>query len=68
RAYERRGGAFERDAASGAPRDETGVWTVSESEITNSAGERLPRYPGHVAYWFAWNNFIGGDNTLYSVE
>ena len=27
-------------------------------------GEELTRLPGHIAYWFAWSNYLGGVGTL----
>ena len=34
-------------------------WKVSESELKGPAGESLSRLPGHLAYWFAWSNYLG---------
>ncbi|MEM7173224.1 MAG: DUF3179 domain-containing protein [Pseudomonadota bacterium] len=44
-----------------------GIWTISETEIRGPNGESLPRLPGHVAYWFAWNGYFGGDSELYAA-
>ncbi len=35
------------------------TWTVSEAALTSASGETLPRVAGHIAYWFAWNNYLG---------
>jgi hypothetical protein len=40
------------------------IWTVSEAALTSSAGETLPRIAGHIAYWFAWNNYLGPDGEV----
>ena len=42
-----------------------GIWQVSETALLGPAGQRLPRIPGHVAYWFAWDGFLGAKSELY---
>jgi hypothetical protein len=38
--------------------DERGIaWRVGEDAMVTESGERLPRVPGHVAYWFGWYGF-----------
>ncbi|MEQ8396238.1 DUF3179 domain-containing protein [Thalassobaculum sp.] len=34
-------------------------WTVSEEALSDPAGARLSRLPGHVSYWFAWDGYLG---------
>jgi hypothetical protein len=34
-----------------------GVWRIEEDALLGPAGERLPRLPGTLAYWFAWQAF-----------
>ncbi len=34
-------------------------WRVEEAYLEGPDGTRLPRLPGHIAYWFAWENFLG---------
>lgn len=66
RAYERSGHVFEPDLdAENRPVSTAGAWTVSEDALLGPAGERLARIPGHVAYWFAWNNYLGLESDLY---
>ncbi len=36
-----------------------GAWTVGEDALTGPGGETLARLPGHVAYWFAWQSYMG---------
>lgn len=65
RAYERGGRRFE---AAGEPTHLAGpggAWTVGEAALLGPAGERLARLPGHVAYWFAWDGYLGVRSTLY---
>lgn len=66
RAYERRGRVFEAvDGDSDALTAADGTWRVGEEELTGPDGTRLPRVPGHVAYWFAWNGYLGAESELY---
>ncbi len=37
-----------------------GVWRVEEEAIVGLGGEVFARLPGHIAYWFAWSNFLRG--------
>ena len=32
--------------------------------LCSPSGKALPRLPGHIAYWFAWNNYYGGKGEL----
>jgi hypothetical protein len=34
-----------------------GVWRLDEDALVGPQGERLPRLPGTLAYWFAWQAF-----------
>jgi hypothetical protein len=34
-----------------------GVWRLDEDALVGPQGERLPRVPGTLAYWFAWQAF-----------
>ncbi len=33
------------------------IWTVTEDALVGADGTELERLPGHIAYWFAFNNF-----------
>ncbi len=39
---------------------EGGLWRVEEDALVGPGGERLQRLAGHIAYWFAWDNFRNG--------
>ncbi len=41
------------------------AWTLSEDALTASDGRRAPRLPGHISYWFAWDNYLGGVGEVY---
>jgi hypothetical protein len=43
-----------------------GDWTVTEAALVGPKGEKLARLAGHVAYWFAWQNYFGLKAELYT--
>lgn len=34
-------------------------WAIEEDALVAPDGTRLPRLPGHVSYWFAWDGYLG---------
>ena len=42
---------------SGIVRADGGDWRITEDALVPASGEPLPRLAGHIAYWFAWQNF-----------
>ena len=36
------------------------IWNVTEDALVGPGGKRLERLPGHIGYWFAWQNFRAG--------
>ena len=64
RAYER--GPHRFTWSNGTLTDEGGVvWQASETALTSPTGQTLPRVAGHIAYWFAWNNYLGSAASVY---
>jgi hypothetical protein len=56
RAYRAQGLAF--TWKEGALLDGSGrAWSLEESALVGPDGERLPREPGFLAYWFGWNAY-----------
>ena len=58
RAYASGGRRF--TAAEGNPgivRADGGEWRITEDALIPVEGEPLPRLAGHIAFWFAWQNF-----------
>ena len=43
-----------------------GKWKIGEEFLTGPNGKRLPRVPGHISYWFAWDGYLGVKSELYS--
>ena len=71
RAYERDGQVFLKNREDGDLTGEVqgpgGAWTVTEDALIGPNGERLARVAGHIAYWFAWDNYLGVKSELYAV-
>jgi hypothetical protein len=65
RAYERAGPTFSL-GDNGKLRAPGGDWTVTEAALVGPKGEKLARLAGHVAYWFAWQNYFGLKAELYT--
>jgi len=65
RAYERGEWMFQAGKSPGKLRAPTGVWSVTEAALVGPDGAKLPRVAGHIAYWFAWENYLGANATLY---
>lgn len=64
RAYERGGLSFVQKG--GALIDGQGRrWTMGEEALTTEGAAALPRVAGHVAYWFAWDGYLGEAADLY---
>ena len=68
RAYAREGRSFEASVDRGRLSGPGGVWRVEEEALVGPDGTRLPRVPGHVAYWFAWDGYLGVQSELYAEE
>ncbi len=41
------------------------VWRLTEDALIAADGQRLPRLPGHVSYWFAWAGYLGDGSALF---
>ncbi|MDX1648827.1 MAG: DUF3179 domain-containing (seleno)protein, partial [Myxococcota bacterium] len=61
RAYAAGGRRFQEAEEEGLVRDEAGrPWRVTEAALVGPEGDRAPRLPGTLAYWFAWQAFHPG--------
>ena len=58
RAYAATGHRFVRTNENTLQSDD-GTWTITDDALIGPNQQSLPRLPGHLAYWFAWNGFIG---------
>ncbi|MEM6679782.1 MAG: DUF3179 domain-containing protein [Pseudomonadota bacterium] len=64
RAYERGARQLQADG-SGGLRSGTERWEITEEALIGPGGTRLPRVAGHLAYWFAWQNYLGLEAELW---
>lgn len=64
RAYERSDNLFDGDQS--ALNGPGGAWQITEGALIGPDGQKLPRLPGHITYWFAWDGFLGDGSKLYS--
>ena len=64
RAYERGGLTF-KTAKDGLVSSDGVRWQIGEEELKSADGRSLPRVAGHIAYWFAWNGYLGAESELY---
>ena len=68
RAYDRGDRTFEAGIGDAALRGPGGgLWRVEEAALVGPDGTRLERLPGHVAYWFAWDGYMGVESELYQA-
>lgn len=67
RAYERGELLFQPDGKALKSGDGR-VWQLGEDGLTSDDGQQLARVAGHVAYWFAWNGYLGAESALYKNE
>jgi hypothetical protein len=40
-------------------------WKVTENALISTDGRRLARVAGHIAYWFAWDSYLGANSEFY---
>ena len=65
RAYDRGERALEAGIGDAALRGPGGeLWRVEEAALVGPDGTQLDRLPGHVAYWFAWDGYMGVESEL----
>ena len=67
RAYARRDHRFEAAADDHRLQGPDGLWQVTEEALIGPGGARLDRVPGHIAYWFAWDGYLGVQSELYEA-
>ncbi len=65
RAYERGTQVFETTERPDQLLAGSGIWQISEEALTATDGSTLARVPGHIAYWFAWDGYMGVGSELY---
>jgi hypothetical protein len=68
RAYDRGGRTFEATTERNRLQGPGGLWKVEEAMLVGPDGARLARVPGHIAYWFAWDGYMGVRSEIYESE
>ncbi len=67
RAYDRGERRFEAASEDNRLKGPDGPWRVTEEALLGPGGARLARVPGHIAYWFAWDGYLGVASELYQA-
>ena len=57
---------FENGETSSDLKGNDGKWKVTEDFLIGPNGKKLARVSGHIAYWFAWDSYLGVESELYS--
>ncbi len=65
RAYKRKTLRFTQHADGLLQASDGSIWTAHDDALVSRSGERLSRMAGHIAYWFAWDGYLGVKSTLY---
>ncbi len=68
RAYRTEGQSFEKADGSGEIKLDGKAWQVTEDALVGPDGKKHHRLPGHIAYWFAWNGYLGKEGEVASVK
>lgn len=67
RAYERGNDETFMLSGQGVLTSKTGDWDLNEDFLVSKDGKnKRSRVPGHVAFWFAWDNYLGVKSEIYS--
>ena len=64
RAYDRGDRRFDKAERNGHLRSHGADWRIDENALVGPQGSRLARVPGHIAYWFAWNGYLGLESEI----
>ncbi|WP_120498541.1 DUF3179 domain-containing protein [Kiloniella sp. EL199] len=57
RAYAGNDEVFSLSEAADYLESNSGSWKITEDALVSGDGHKLKRLPGHISYWFAWNNY-----------
>ena len=68
RAYQRKADETFAVSENGTISTDTATWILTENLLVSSDGsQKRTRLPGHISYWFAWENFMGLKSELYEL-
>jgi hypothetical protein len=68
RAYEREAFEFKRGTDNVLQSQGGASWIETEDALISATDQALPRVAGHIAYWFAWSNYLGATAEIYSPQ
>ena len=68
RAYQRNGADFAAGADADHLRADGADWAITEEALVGPDGARLPRMPGHLAFWFAWAGYLGVEAAYFEGQ
>lgn len=67
RAFEREADEIFSQTPDGVLRSQSGSWKIEEGFLISNDGiKKRGRVAGHVAFWFAWDNYLGVESELYA--
>ncbi|MEM7505736.1 MAG: DUF3179 domain-containing protein [Pseudomonadota bacterium] len=64
RAYERGDLSFAADVSDDELSANDQTWKITEEALRGPDGTLKPRVAGHIAYWFAWDGYLGAKSEL----
>lgn len=67
RAYRTDGRLFEKTNDATRLLSEGEEWSVTESALASPGGTQFHRLPGHIAFWFAWEGYLGDAGELAAI-
>jgi len=68
RAYDRGDMTFSQSTKPGQVISQGQDWVIREGFLLGPQGKKLPRVPGHISYWFAWDGYHGVKSSLYPAK
>jgi hypothetical protein len=68
RAYERGDNTFDAGEDETSLKSGNAAWRVTEEALIGPDGGKLDRIAGHLAFWFAWDGYLGERSTIYGAK
>ena len=66
RAYQRQGEEVFTETLDGDLQTGSAQWRITENFlISQNFSQKRARIPGHISYWFAWDNYLGVKSDFY---
>ncbi len=68
RAYYSEGLIFKKGDKEDELKGPDGTWHMGEDALLGPDGRKLARAPGHIAFWFAWDGYLGAASELVAAK